>query len=87
MTPELFVAICAGATLLLLWTTTVFGGAFWFQRQLKALKTEILADFDTKHKANEMTVKALEALVIRHDVMLNAEFNGAGKGAHSGRHS
>lgn len=79
LNPEWFVAICAGVTLLILWTSTVIGGAVWLMRQFKALKEEILADFDTKHNANETTVKAMEELLIRHDVILQPEFNGSGR--------
>ena len=84
MNPEWIVAVCSLITLLILWTTTVFGGAFWLQRQLKALKIEILQDFDVKHNDNAKTVKALEALVMRHDIVLNPEFNGTGR--QSARH-
>jgi hypothetical protein len=79
MNPEWVIAICAGVGLLITWTTTVIGGAIWLVRQLKELKKEILDDFQTKHDANALTVKALETLVIRHDVILNPEFNGTGK--------
>lgn len=79
MSPEWIIAICAGVTLLILWTTTVIGGAVWLMRQFKALKEEILRDFSTKHDANATTVKALEALVIRHDLILEPEFNGSGR--------
>lgn len=79
MTPEWIVAICAGVTLLMLWTTTVIGGAIWLMRQFKALKEEILRDFNLKHDANATTVKALEVLVMRHDVILEPEFNGSGR--------
>lgn len=79
MNPEWIVAICAGVTLLILWTTTVIGGAVWLMRQFKSLKDEILRDFNAKHDANATTVKALEALVIRHDLILEPEFNGSGR--------
>lgn len=79
MSPEWIIAICAGITLLILWTTTVIGGAVWLMRQFKALKEEILRDFSAKHDANATTVKALEALVIRHDLILEPEFNGSGR--------
>lgn len=79
MNPEWIVAISAGFTLLILWTTTVIGGAVWLMRQFKGLKDEILGDFEKKHTANEATVKALEALVIRHDLILEPEFNGSGR--------
>jgi hypothetical protein len=79
MNPEWIVAICAGVTLLILWTSTVIGGAIWLMKQFKTLKEEILEDFDIKHSANATTVKALEALVIRHDLILEPEFNGSGR--------
>ena len=91
LSPEWIVAICAGVTLAILWTSTVVGGAVWLMRQFSklerrmlALKEEILADFNLKHEANETTVKAIEALVMRHDILLNPEFNGTGK--HVSRH-
>lgn len=79
MTPEWIVAICAGVTLLILWTGTVIGGAVWLMGKLKEVKDEILQDFNAKHNANGETVKALEALVIRHDLILDPEFNGSGR--------
>lgn len=79
MTPEWILAICAGVTLLILWTTTLIGGAIWLMRQFKSLKEEILEDFNAKHAVNTTAVQALEALVIRHDLILEPEFNGSGR--------
>jgi hypothetical protein len=79
MNPEWIVAICAGVTLLILWTSTVIGGAIWLMNQLRLLKAEILADFNEKHKDNETAVKAMEELVMRHDLILEPEFNGSGR--------
>lgn len=88
MTPEWIVAICAGVTLLILWTSTVIGGAIWLMSKLKDLKDEILSDFNAKHEANAQTVKALQVLVIRHETMLEPEFNGMGnKSSRNPRHS
>lgn len=84
MNPEWIVAICTGVALLILWTSTVIGAAIWLMGKLKELKDEILSDFNAKHQANEQTVKAIEALVMRHDIQLNPEFNGTGK--HVSRH-
>jgi hypothetical protein len=78
LNPEWIVAICAGVTLLILWSTTIIGGAIWLMRQLKELKIEILADFQAKHKENEKKVEALQVLVTRHETILEPEFNGAG---------
>ena len=86
MTPEWIVAICAGVTLLILWTSTVIGAAIWLMGKLKELKEEILDDFKLKHEANETTVKALEALVIRHDLILDPEFNGSGRSHYPRKH-
>ena len=79
MNPEWIVASCAIITLLILWTSTVIGGVWWIAKQFKVLKEEILLDFNQKHSDNEKTVKALEALVIRHDLILEPEFNGSGR--------
>lgn len=79
MIPEWVVAICAGVTLFLLWTSTVIGGAIWLMGKLKGVKDEILADFNRKHEDNATTVKALEVLVMRHDLILEPEFNGSGR--------
>lgn len=74
MTPEMFQAIFAGVTLLILWSVTILGAGIWIMRMLSNTKDAILADFNAKHTANSKTVAAINALVIRHDVMLNAEF-------------
>lgn len=79
MDPQWIVAICAGVTLLILWTGTVVGGAVWLMGKLKELKNEILQDFNAKHKDNETAVKAMEELVMRHDLILEPEFNGSGR--------
>jgi len=78
LTPEWVLAICAGVTLLVLWTASSIGAVLWITNAINRVKKEILADFQTKHDANEKTVKALEVLVIRHDTILNPEFNGSG---------
>lgn len=67
-------AIFAGITLLVLWSGTILGAGIWIMKMLANTKNEILADFNAKHEANRQTVAALNTLVIRHDVMLNAEF-------------
>jgi hypothetical protein len=79
MNPEWIVAICAGVTLLILWTSTVIGAAIWLMRQFKALKEEILGDLDKKHGDNTTMVRAMEELVMRHDLILQPEFNGSGR--------
>jgi hypothetical protein len=83
--PQWLSAIFAGGGLLILWTSTVIGAAIWLMRQFKALKEEILEDFEKKHQANEINVKALEALVIRHDLILEPEFNGSGRSGYTAR--
>lgn len=83
MTPGLFEAIFAGVTLLILWSGTVLGAGIWIMNLINRTKNEILKDFNAKHADNAQTVKALEALVIRHDVLLNPEFNGQLGGSRS----
>ncbi len=60
--------------LVILWTVTVIGFASWFQGKLEKLKTEIITDFNAKHRDNELMMKALEKLVVRHDLLLDPEF-------------
>lgn len=86
LTPEWVLAICAGVTLLILWTGTVIGAVLWLTSKLENMKAVILADLNDKHESNSQTVKALEVLVMRHDVILNPEFNGS-SGAQRHRHS
>jgi hypothetical protein len=83
MDPQWIVAICAGVTLLILWSTTIIGAAIWLMGKLKEIKEEILADFQTKHNENALKVAALETLVIRHDTILDPEFNGTGRTSRS----
>lgn len=69
----------------LVWTLTCIGFATWLQTQFKnnrqaaydavsTARKEIMADFDKKHQANELTMKAMEKLVMRHDFLLDPEF-------------
>lgn len=74
MTPGLFEAIFAGITLLILWSGTVLGAGIWIMNLIRRTKEEILRDFNAKHLDNAQTVRALNELVIRHDVLLNQEF-------------
>lgn len=85
MDPQWIIAICAGITLLILWSTTIIGAAIWLMGKLKEIKEEILADFQIKHEENTRKVAALETLVIRHDTILDPEFNGTGRTTRSGR--
>lgn len=78
LTPEWVLAICAGVTLLILWTGTVIGAVLWITSRLEKMKKEILADFETKHQANQIRVEAMNELVMRHDIILDPEFNGSG---------
>lgn len=85
MAPQWIVAMCAGVTLLILWTTTIIGAAIWLMGKLNLLKAEILTDFQTKHDENTRRVNAMEALVMRHDIMLEPEFNGTGRTGRSAK--
>jgi len=79
MDPQWIIAGCAAITLLILWTSTVIAAALWLMNKLKELKKEILADFKAKHEENAQKVEAMRALVMRHDLILDPEFNGSGK--------
>jgi len=66
--------MAALASLFIVYTVTVIGGVTWLNSKFNSVKKEILEDFDAKHKDNAIVVKALETLVIRHDVILNPEW-------------
>lgn len=85
MDPQWITAACAAAGLLITWTTSIAGAAIWLMRRLDGIKKEILADFNEKHAENGRKVAALETLVIRHDTILDPEFNGTGKMARVGK--
>jgi hypothetical protein len=77
MDPQWIIAVCAAATLLIMWTSSIATGVVWLMKHLNGIKKEILADFQTKHDENTEEVKALRSLVMRHDIMLDPEFNGS----------
>jgi hypothetical protein len=81
MDPQWIIAGAAAVTLLITWTTTIATAAVWLMRRLESIKMEILRDFQDKHAENARKVAALETLVIRHDTILDPEFNGSGKTA------
>ena len=84
MDPQWIIAACAAVGLLITWTSTVVGAALWVAGKINKMKQEILADFEAKHTENTRKVAALETLVIRHDTILDPEFNGSGR-SRSGR--
>lgn len=79
MDPQWIIAACAAAGLMITWTTTIVGAALWVVNKIGKMKQEILADFHAKHQENTRKVAALETLVIRHDTILDPEFNGSGR--------
>jgi len=79
MDPQWIIAGAAAVTLLITWTSTVVGAALWVVGKINKVKAEILADINTKHNENRIRVDAMQALLIRHDTILDPEFNGSGK--------
>lgn len=84
MSPALFQAIIAGATFFVLCGSTLVGITIWIINRIDRSKQETIDHFDARFDAVAKTIEPLTALVIRHDVMLNAEF---GEPQHNGRHS
>lgn len=76
MDPQWIIAACAAAGLLITWTTTTAGAAIWVLSRINSMKKEILEDFQKKHDENAVKVEAIRALVIRHETLLEPEFNG-----------
>jgi hypothetical protein len=85
MDPQWIIAACAAAGLLITWTTTVASAALWLLGRLNKMKKEILDDFQKKHDENAVKVEAIRTLVIRHDTLLDPEFNGGGQQIRSGK--
>lgn len=85
MQAETWTAVIAGATFFVLWTATILGLWSSISKQLNNMRDALLKDFNSKHEANQLKVDALTALVIRHDTILDPEFNGHfGVGKHHG---
>lgn len=80
MDPQWIIAICAAAGLLITWTTATAGVALWLANRFEAIKKEIMADFKIKHEENAQKVEAMRMLVMRHDLILEPEFNGSASG-------
>lgn len=76
MDPQWIIAGCSVTALLITWTGTTAGIAVWVLSRLNEMKKEILADSKSKHDENRVRVDAIQQLVIRHDTMLDPEFNG-----------
>jgi hypothetical protein len=83
-TPEFYVAIFSGVTLLIYIGAVVLGATVFIWNKLDGMKAEILSDVKEKHEQNQRRYDALNTLVIRHDTMLDPEFNG-NYGAKRGR--
>lgn len=69
--------IIAGLTFVLLYSGTLVGVVVWIQRRIEENRRELQKDFDRKHLENSRTMRALEALVLRHDTLLNPEWRTA----------
>lgn len=81
MDPQWIIAACAAVTLLILWTSSIATSIVWLTRKLDGAKAEILADSKAKHEENRIRIDAMQHMLIRHDTILEPEFNGTG-----GRH-
>lgn len=66
--------IIAGLTFVILYSGTLVGVVVWIQRRIEENRRELQKDFDRKHLENSRIMRALEALVLRHDVLLNPEW-------------
>lgn len=85
MTPETLNTIFAGVTLMIYYTFTTVVAVVFLWKKLDQTRDTILADVNKKHEQNDARWNATNALVIRHDTMLNPEFNGNFGGKHHAR--
>jgi len=76
MDPQWIIAGAAAVTLIMAWTSSVASVVIWLTKRLDAIKKEILDDSKAKHAENKLRVDAMQELLIRHDTLLNPEFNG-----------
>jgi hypothetical protein len=74
--PEFYVALFSGVTLLLTMSGVIVGATMFIINRIDKMKIEILSDVNAKHESNHRRYEALNALVIRHDTILDPEFNG-----------
>jgi len=79
MEPQWIMVAIASVGLMITWTSTMIGGAIWIVSKINKVKADILADINMKHNENRMRVDAMQALLIRHDTILDPQFNGDGK--------
>jgi len=77
--PGWVIAGCAAVTLVIFWTVQAIIGSIWLMRQLSSLERRIIDDLDRKHNSNVAVLHAMEKLVMRHDFILEPEFNGSGR--------
>ncbi len=78
VTPQLMETIFAGLSLLVYLTATMAGGLMFILRKIDDSKREILTDVRARHEENRLRVDAIQQLVIRHDTLLNPEYDGSG---------
>lgn len=67
MSAETWMAVIAGATFLVFWTGSILGLGVYITNQFGKLRS----DFDAKHRENGERYDKINALVIRHETILN----------------
>lgn len=76
--PQWIIAGCAVVTLAVLLGSTLVGIAIWLEKRLRGIEQRLMRHVDEKHKENQLRYDALAVLVMRHDTILDPEFNGSG---------
>jgi len=76
--PSWIIAICSVAGLLITWTGSIAGAVVWIGKRLDTNKEAIIGLINEKHEENRIRVDAMQAMLIRHDTILDPEFNGSG---------
>jgi len=79
MDPQWIIAACTAVGAMITWTSTMIGAAIWIVSKINKVKTEILTDINAKHNENRIRVDAMQTLLIRHETILDPEFNGTGR--------
>jgi hypothetical protein len=74
MSAEWFAAICAGVTLVILWTSTIIGGGMWLAGKFSKLKDDVLKVFAEHEKEDTRRFERINEMLMHEDLKREPEF-------------
>lgn len=75
MSADVWTALIAGASFMVLLIGSILTGVGWLSRQIKQSCDAIIRDMTQKHDENNRRYEALNVMVIRHDTWLNPDYS------------